>query len=117
MELDPYDVAEVQAQQTAGLALIDGDFQVVADAKKTKFFSFRNFVIVPAELGYGFAFPEIEGEISVSLNFCEQVFGDVGNDIAKGVDINDTTADDVAFNDRIEQHPLLDAIGGHSNLF
>ncbi|MET4543633.1 hypothetical protein ABIE26_000938 [Pedobacter africanus] len=48
MKFDPDDVVQMQAQQAAGLALVDGNLEVVTDAKQAEFFAFRNFIVMPA---------------------------------------------------------------------
>jgi len=69
MEFYPDNIAKVQAQKSAGLAFVNGNFQMVANAKQTEFFSFRYFVVMPAQLGNGFAFSKIERKIAVALYF------------------------------------------------
>src|SRR5690606_41323355 len=98
-KLDNNGLVRMQAEQGTGIAFVDGDFEIVADAEETQFFAFRYFVVMPAHPVYGLIAFEMKYELPSLLDLIEQLFADIADHVAERVDIGHMSLDDVFFYD------------------
>src|SRR5690606_5230093 len=97
------------------MSLVDSDLQEVGYSKKTELFPFGNFVIMPAHLRDRFIPFETQDKLATFLHLIEQLFTDIADYIAKGIDITDMTLDAVLVVDRLEGYFLHRIIDRHTD--
>src|SRR5690606_3777385 len=103
---NPNYVVGIHTEQTACIAFIDGNFQVIADAEQAKFLTLGNFIIMPAQLCDGFVPTKVQDKRAVILDFSKQFFMDVSDHVLKRINVYNASTDRILFNDRLENTPL-----------